>query len=35
MSSGVAEKIAARIEDLPEGSMRRRVLEGARRRAVG
>ncbi len=26
-----AEKLAARIEDLPEGSMRRRVLEGARR----
>jgi len=25
------EKLAARIEDLPEGSMRRRVLEGARR----
>lgn len=26
-----AEKLAARIEELPEGSMRRRVLEGARR----
>jgi hypothetical protein len=26
-----AEKLAARIEDLPEGSTRRRVLEGARR----
>jgi hypothetical protein len=26
-----AEKLAARAEDLPEGSMRRRVLEGARR----
>ncbi len=28
---GTVEKLAARIEDLPEGSMRRRVLEGARR----
>ena len=27
----VAEKLAARIEELPEGSMRRRLLEGARR----
>lgn len=26
-----AERLAARIEELPEGSMRRRVLEGARR----
>jgi hypothetical protein len=26
-----AEKLAARAEDLPEGSLRRRVLEGARR----
>ena len=26
-----AEKLAARAEDLPEGSVRRRVLEGARR----
>jgi len=26
-----ADKLASRIEDLPEGSMRRRVLEGARR----
>ena len=26
-----AEKLAARAEDLPEGSMRRRVLEGAQR----
>ena len=30
MSTAV-ERIAARIEDLPEGSLRRRVLEGARR----
>ncbi len=30
MSSSV-DRLAARIEDLPEGSMRRRVLEGARR----
>jgi hypothetical protein len=29
--TGAAEKLAARAEDLPEGSMRRRVLEGARR----
>jgi hypothetical protein len=29
--SRAAERIAARIEDLPEGSLRRRVLEGARR----
>jgi hypothetical protein len=29
--SGTAEKLAARAEDLPEGSMRRRVLEGAQR----
>lgn len=29
--STAAERIAARIEDLPEGSLRRRVLEGARR----
>ncbi len=29
--TGTAEKLAARAEDLPEGSMRRRVLEGARR----
>lgn len=31
MSPSTAEKLAARAEDLPEGSMRRRVLEGARR----
>jgi hypothetical protein len=31
MSPTTTEKIAARIEDLPEGSMRRRLLEGARR----
>lgn len=30
-STATAEKLAARAEDLPEGSMRRRVLEGARR----
>jgi hypothetical protein len=29
--SKAVERIAARIEDLPEGSLRRRVLEGARR----
>lgn len=29
--STATERIAARIEDLPEGSLRRRVLEGARR----
>ena len=29
--SKAAERIAARIEDLPEGSLRRLVLEGARR----
>lgn len=29
--TGTAEKLAARAEDLPEGSMRRRVLEGAQR----
>ncbi len=29
--SATAEKLAARAEDLPEGSMRRRALEGARR----
>jgi hypothetical protein len=29
--SGAAEKLAARAEDLPEGSARRRILEGARR----
>ncbi len=29
--TSAAEKLAARAEDLPEGSMRRRVLEGARR----
>ncbi len=29
--TGTAEKLAARAEDLPEGSPRRRVLEGARR----
>ncbi|HEY6101383.1 MAG TPA: hypothetical protein VIW03_18235 [Anaeromyxobacter sp.] len=29
--TGTAEKLAARAEDLPEGSVRRRVLEGARR----
>jgi hypothetical protein len=29
--SRAAERLAARIQDLPEGSMRRRVLEGARR----
>ena len=29
--TGAAEKLAARAEDLPEGSTRRRVLEGARR----
>lgn len=31
MSTSTAEKLAARAEDLPEGSVRRRVLEGARR----
>jgi hypothetical protein len=29
--TGTAAKLAARADDLPEGSMRRRVLEGARR----
>jgi hypothetical protein len=29
--TATAEKLAARAEDLPEGSVRRRVLEGARR----
>jgi hypothetical protein len=29
--TAAAEKLAARAEDLPEGSVRRRVLEGARR----
>jgi hypothetical protein len=29
--TATVEKLAARAEDLPEGSMRRRVLEGARR----
>ena len=29
--TSTAEKLAARAEDLPEGSVRRRVLEGARR----
>ncbi len=29
--SAAIDRIAARIEDLPEGSLRRRVLEGARR----
>ncbi len=29
--SGAAEKLAARAGDLPEGSVRRQVLEGARR----
>ncbi len=29
--TSTAEKLAARAEDLPEGSLRRRVLEGARR----
>ncbi|HET6924072.1 MAG TPA: hypothetical protein VFI16_13075, partial [Anaeromyxobacteraceae bacterium] len=29
--SKAAERIAARLEDLPEGSLRRLVLEGARR----
>jgi hypothetical protein len=29
--TATAEKLAARAEDLPEGSTRRRVLEGARR----
>ncbi len=29
--TATAEKLAARAEDLPEGSMRRRLLEGARR----
>ena len=31
MSQTASEKIAARIEELPEGSFRRRVLESARR----
>ncbi len=31
MTTTTAQKIAARIEDLPDGSTRRRVLEGARR----
>lgn len=31
MTTTTAEKLAARAEDLPEGSARRRVLEGARR----
>lgn len=29
--SGATEKLAARAEELPQGSLRRRVLEGARR----
>ncbi len=29
--SSTVERLAARLEDLPEGSMRRRVLEGVRR----
>jgi hypothetical protein len=29
--TGTAEKLAARASDLPEGSLRRRVLEGAQR----
>ncbi|MGC3998472.1 MAG: hypothetical protein QM767_13805 [Anaeromyxobacter sp.] len=29
--TSTAEKLAARAEDLPEGSMRRRVMEGAQR----
>ncbi|HYQ80531.1 MAG TPA: hypothetical protein VEP68_03460, partial [Anaeromyxobacteraceae bacterium] len=29
--SKAVERIAARLEELPEGSLRRRVLEGARR----
>ncbi len=29
--TGTAEKLAARAEELPEGSVRRKVLEGARR----
>ncbi len=31
MTTTTAEKLAARAEDLPEGSMRRRILEGAQR----
>jgi hypothetical protein len=31
MTTATAEKLAARAEDLPEGSTRRRVLEGAQR----
>jgi hypothetical protein len=31
MTAAAAERLAARAEDLPEGSVRRRVLEGARR----
>lgn len=31
MTTSTAEKLAARAEDLPDGSMRRRVLEGAQR----
>jgi len=29
--TATAEKLKERIEDLPEGSLRRRVLESARR----
>jgi hypothetical protein len=31
VTSSTAEKLAARAEDLPEGSLRRKVLEGAQR----
>jgi hypothetical protein len=31
VTAAAAERLAARAEDLPEGSVRRRVLEGARR----
>lgn len=31
MTTSTAEKLAARAEDLPEGSLRRKVLEGAQR----
>ena len=31
MSTSAEDKLAARADDLPEGSMRRRVLEGAQR----
>jgi hypothetical protein len=29
--SGAADKLAARAEELPQGSLRRRAREGARR----